>query len=81
VRWLVISVGLSVILSVLLNVGLRVFPDAGHRVAESVTTFTSPSVDDARTNDRRVRAFIPWKPMILGSLLLTIVVNVVLCLA
>jgi hypothetical protein len=81
VRWLVISVGLSVILTVLLNVGLRAFPDAGHRVARSLTTFTSPSADDARTNDRRVRVFIPWKAMILGSLILTIVVNVVLWIA
>jgi len=81
VRWLVFSVALSVILTVLLNVGLRAFPDAGHRVARSFTTFTSPSADDARTNDRRVRLFIPWKAMILGSVILTIVVNVVLWIA
>ena len=80
-RWLVISVGLSVILTVLLNVGLRVFPDAGHRVARSFTTLTSPGADAARTNDRRVRVFMPWKAMIVGSLILTIVVNVVLWIA
>ena len=80
-RWLVISVGLSVILTVLLNVGLRAFPDAGRRLARSLTTFTSPGADDARTNDRRVRVFMPWKAMILGSLILTIVVNVVLWIA
>ena len=81
VRWLVISVGLSVILTVLLNVGLRAFPDAGHRVARSLTTFTTPSADDARTNDPRVRVFIPWRAILLGSLILTIVVNVVLWIA
>ena len=80
-RWLVISVGLSVILTVLLNVGLRAFPGAGDRVARSFTTFTSPSADDARTNDRSVRVFLPWKAMILGSLILTVVVNVVLWIA
>ena len=80
-RWLVISVGLSVILTVLLNVGLRAFPGAGDRVARSITTFTSPSGNDARTKDRSVRVFIPWKAMILGSLILTVVVNVVLWIA
>jgi hypothetical protein len=78
VRWLVISIGLSVILTVFLNVVLRAFPDVGHRLARSLSTFTSPSADDARSNDRRVRVFIPWKAMLLGSLILTIVVNVVL---
>ena len=35
----------------------------------------------ARTNDRRVRVFIPWKAMVLGSLILTLVVNIVLWIA
>jgi hypothetical protein len=81
VRWLMISVGLSVILTVLLNVGLRVFPEAGHRIARSLTTFTSASAYDARTSDRRVRVFIPWRAMIVGSVIVTILVNVVLWLA
>jgi hypothetical protein len=81
VQWLLISVGLSVILTVLLNVGLRAFPEAAHRLARSLTTFTWLSADDARRNDRRVRVFIPWKAMVLGSLIVTIVVNVVLWIA
>ena len=79
-HWLVISVVLSVILTVLLNVGLRAFPEAAHRLARSFTTFTSPSAD-ARRNDRRVRLLIPWKAMVLGSLILTLVVNIVLWIA
>jgi hypothetical protein len=81
VRWLVISVGLSVILTVLLNVALRASSGSGTRVGRSYTTFTSPSADDARTIDRSVRLFIPWKGIILGSLILTVVVNVVLWIA
>ena len=76
-----ISVGLSVILTVLLNVGLRAFRGGGDRVAQSLTTFTSRSADDARTNGRSARVFLPWKAMILGSLILTVVVNVVLWIA
>jgi hypothetical protein len=81
VHWLVISVGLSVVLTVLLNVAVRAFPGAASRVARSLTTFTPPSADDGRTNDGRVRVFTPWKAMLLGSLILTIVVNVVLWIA
>ena len=80
-RWLVISVGLSVILTVLLNVALRAFPDTGRRLVRSLTTFASPGADDARSTGRRVRVVMPWKAMILGSLILTIVVNVVLWIA
>jgi hypothetical protein len=81
VQWLVISVGLSVILTVLLNVGLRAFPEAAHRLARTLTAFTSPGTDPARRNDRHVRVVMPWKAMVLGSLILTIVVNVVLWIA
>jgi hypothetical protein len=81
VQWLVISIGLSVILTVLLNVGLRAFPRAGHHVARRLEELTLPNADDNRTDDRRVRVFIPWKAMILGSLILTIVLNLVLWIA
>ena len=76
-RWLAVSLALSVVLTVLLNVGLRVFPDAGHRVARNVAELTSPTIDDAGRRTRRVRVFVPWKAMILASLILTIVVNLV----
>ena len=81
VQWLLISIALSVVLTVLLNVALRAFPDAGHRVARSLAKLTSPNDDDARTNDRRPGVFIPWKAMILGSVILTIVVNLMLWIA
>jgi hypothetical protein len=78
VRWLILSVALSVVLTVLLNLGLRVFPEAGNRVARSLAELTAPNTDNGRGNDRRVRVFAPWKAMILGSVVLTIVVNLVL---
>jgi hypothetical protein len=77
VRWLVISVALSVVLTVLLYVGLRAFLDAGHRLARGIAELTSSNTDDARANDRRVRVFVPWKAMIPGSVVLAIVVNLV----
>jgi Protein of unknown function (DUF2905) len=78
VRWLVVSVALSVVLTVLVNIWLRAFPDAGRSVARTIAERTSSNVGDVRAHDRRVRVFVPWKAMIVGSLLLTVVVNLVL---
>lgn len=78
VRWLVVSVALSVVLTVLLNVALRVFPDVGHRVARGLVDVTSPSMHDRREHDRRLRVFVPWKAMIVASVILTIMLNLVL---
>jgi hypothetical protein len=78
VQWLFISVVLSVVLTVLLNVALRMFPDASDRAARRLAEFATPNLDDASENDRRVRVFVPWKAMIIGSVILTIVINVVI---
>jgi hypothetical protein len=81
VQWLLISLGLSVVLTVLFNVVLRVFPDAGRRAARNLeASMWSPAVDP-RPNGRRVRMLVPWKAMIVASLILTVVLNIALRLA
>ena len=65
------------VLTVLLNLAVRAFPETARRVARSLTTFTSRA-HDAPTSDQSVRVFTPWKAMVIGSLILTLVVNVVL---
>lgn len=77
-RWLVVSLTLSVVLTVLLNVGLRAFPDAGRRAARVLDELTSPRGDGEPDHGRRVRVFVPWKAMIVASVVLTILVNLVL---
>ena len=78
VRWLVVSVALSVVLTVLLNVGLRAFPNAGRRVARRIADLTSPNIDNAHGYECQVRVYVPWKAMIIGSVVLTVVLNFVL---
>ncbi|MET0662236.1 MAG: hypothetical protein ABWZ42_03800 [Ilumatobacteraceae bacterium] len=73
--WLVISLALSVLLTVLLNVGLRVFPGASRRIARDMTKLMSPTAEETRSSNRAVRVWMPWKAMILGSVILTIVLN------
>ena len=79
-QWLVISVVLSVILTVLLNVGLRAIPEAAHRLARSFTTLTSRNAEARNKRQARPRLH-PRKAMVLGSLTLTLVVNIVLWIA
>ena len=69
---------MSVVLTALLNIGLRAFPAAGRCVARGLAELTSPDHDGAHERDRRLRVFAPWKAMIVGSAILTIVVNLVL---
>lgn len=76
--WLVISIVLSIVLTVVLNAGLRLFPAANRRATQAVTKPDWSSADETRTSDRRIRVWTPWKAMILGSLMLTIVFNLVL---
>ena len=79
-NWLAVSLVLSVVLTVVVNIVLRVFPGFGDRIARSLERLAAPTPDDGRVHDRRVRVFVPWKAMIVGSVLLTIVINLVLWL-
>lgn len=60
---------MSVVLTALLNIGLRAFPDAGRRVARGLAELTSPDYDGGHERDRRLRVFVPWKAMIVGSVI------------
>lgn len=76
--WLVTSVVLSVALTAFLNVGLRMFRSNDRGATPPVNDHDWLAVDPARTSDRRVRVWAPWKAMLVGSLVLTILVNLVL---
>jgi hypothetical protein len=78
VEWLVASLVLSVVLTVLLNVVIRVFPNAGDRAARRLDEYMTSKADDGGSNDRRVRVVVPWKAMLIGSLILTLFINVLL---
>jgi hypothetical protein len=77
VSWLATSIVLSVVLTVIVNLGLRAFPDAGRRAAERLDEWALPA-DDDRPEDRRARVVVPWKAMLIGSLVLTLALNLLL---
>jgi len=80
VDWLVVSLALSVVLTVVVNVALRVFPGLGDRIARRLERLATREPGDAPEDERRVRVFVPWKVMIVASVVLTILVNLVLWL-
>ena len=73
-HWLVVSIILSVVLTVVLNIGLRLFPDAGERIVRRVSE--RANFDGASRSEGRV--FVPWKAMLIASVVLTVVINLVI---
>jgi hypothetical protein len=77
--WLLVSIVASIVLTVVLNVALRLLPGAGRGLDDVVTRMTERS--DAHTevpDETRVRMVVPWKFMLVASLVLTVVLNVIL---
>ena len=70
-QWLVASLVLSVVLTVLVNLALWLLPALRERTDRAVEGLTNSA-----SGDRRTRVIVPWKAMLIGSLVLTIAINV-----
>jgi hypothetical protein len=86
-QWLVVSIVLSIVLTVVVNLVLWLFPGAGRRVADGFGRLAA-DVDrgaaDRRAPERgdsRVHVIVPWKAMLIGSIVLTVVLNALLLLS
>ncbi len=77
-QWLALSLVLSVALTVVLNVVVRVFPRASERAATHLANAARPRVGKGPGGRSTVRVLVPWKAMLLASLLLTIALNLAL---
>ncbi len=75
--WLVLSLVLSVVLTLVLNLGVRAFPGGPRRLQQRADTWLADAADDPSP---RVRVFFPWKAMLVGSVVLTVLVNLVAAL-
>jgi hypothetical protein len=87
VQWLWFSLVASVVLTVLLNVAIRLWPGGAERSARRLDDWAqqqAPPPPDGRSgggDGPQVRVIVPWKAMLLASVVLTVVLNVVLRLA
>jgi hypothetical protein len=87
-QWLVVSIVLSIVLTVVVNFVLWLFPGAGRRVADGFGRLAenadrwSTKGDGAHVAEggSHVRVFVPWKAMLIGSIVLTVAINVLLAL-
>lgn len=74
-QWLVASLVLSVLLTVLVNLALWLFPRLRERTVRAVEDLSTSA-----GGDRRTRVIVPWKAMLVASLVLTFLVNLLLWL-
>ena len=72
----------SVVLTLALNLLPALFPNSASRAEEKLLrAVETQHADRVDPNTPRVRVFFPWKAMLIGSLLLSVLVNVVGCVA
>ncbi len=80
-NWLVLSIVVSVVLTVVLNLAIRLFPGAADRGARRMDDWVERQTAPRDTaTDPGVRVIVPWKAMLIGSLVLTIGLNLLLWL-
>jgi hypothetical protein len=78
VQWFVVSVVLSLVLTLALNILVRLFPGGARRATNWFDDLGAPRAQ-ARTRSRSgVRVIVPWKAMVAVSIALTVVINVLL---
>ena len=77
-EFLLVSLAASVILTVLLNVLLRVFPGTSRRVADHVEEMFEQEQPPEAEHGPRVHVWFPWRTMLLVSIGLTLLVNLFL---
>lgn len=75
-RWLLSSLILSVILTVVVNLAIRAWPRPVERGAQRIDRWATESQRPTGRDDGRVRVIVPWKAMLVGSLVLTFILNV-----
>ena len=88
--FLVASIVLSVLLTIVVNVALWLFPGGGRRLGDSVQRLAErqSAAWDRQPHDTqldrpshsRVRVYFPWKAMLIGSIVLTVVLNLAIVL-
>jgi len=70
------SIIASVVLTLALNLLLRLFPNASRRTMDKMYEHMEEQSRQVRNGERpRVKVFFPWKLMILASIILTVFLN------
>lgn len=77
-NFLTISIIGSIVLTVLLNLLPMLFPNAADKMQRKLQESARRSIEQqADEKQSNVKVFFPWKMMLVGSLVLTVLVNLV----
>ncbi len=68
----------SVVLTVVLNILPIIFPNAADKLQKKIEENARRSIDQHEDdNQPNVKVFFPWKAMVIGSIVLTVLVNLI----
>ncbi|MEB8432817.1 hypothetical protein OO007_11305 [Cocleimonas sp. KMM 6892] len=73
----------SVVLTVLLNALPLLFPKASDKLRQKIEEYSQRNAeqkydpDQPDENKPKINVFFPWKAMLLGSLILTVLINLI----
>ncbi len=71
---LLFSLLVSIILTIVLNLAVRAFPNAADRGMRRIDGWAE-SQSQVQRSDHRARVFFPWKAMLIASIAGTILLN------
>ena len=72
------SIVASVVLTVILNVLPLIFPNAADKIQRKIEENAKRAIEQHEDDKQpRVKVFFPWKVMLIGSIVLTIVLNLI----
>ena len=81
-NFIIYSIVASILLTAVLNILPLLFPNVAAKVQKKIEENARKAIeqheDDARP---RVTVFFPWKAMLIGSIVLTVLVNIIGSLA
>jgi len=77
-NFILYSIIASIVLTVMLNVLPLLFPDAATRLQKKIEENARKAIAQHEDGARpRVKVFFPWKAMLIGSIVLTVLLNLI----
>ena len=68
----------SIVLTIIMNVLPLIFPNAAAKMQRKIEENARRAIEQHEDNNQpRVKVFFPWKAMLIGSLVLTVLVNLI----
>ena len=77
-NFIVYSIIASIVLTVVLNILPLLFPNAAAKLQKKLEENARRAIERHEDETRpRVKVFFPWKAMLIGSIVLTVLVNLI----